>query len=236
MKILKIMYLLVVISVLGVFFLAENVFADFASEKVFLTFDADMTYHMRYQQEKGVVKQWYDPALIEYLKKNKIPATFFITGMFAEMYPKVVKGLSANSNFSIQNHTYDHRSFEPNCFGLPIVKTDGQKRVEIQKTQNILKALTGRVATYFRYPGLCHNVDDDAIVSGEGLLLAKGEISSGDAYMKNPEAIVNNVLSRLKRGHVIVFHMGDIKTPATTDAIKLLVPKLKDLGYTLGRL
>lgn len=233
----------VVVAILIIFwllFLAGNVSASFSSKTlsktIFLTFDADMTYHMQRQQKTGLIKKWYDPALIEYLEKNNIPATFFVTGMFAEMYPDLIKRIAANSNFSIQNHTYDHRSFEPNCFHLPFVRTVQQKKTEIRRTQNILKSLIGHTPVYFRYPGLCHNAHDDALVASEGLSLVQGEIISGDAYMKKPEAIVNNALRGLDPGSAIIFHLGTVKTPETLNAVKLLVPQLKKLGYTLGHL
>lgn len=224
---------------INVLFLAGSAFAGSlskpADKTVFLTFDADMTPYMRSEQKSGVVKRWYDPALIEYLEKNNTPATFFITGMFAEMYPDLVKKLAANPNFSIQNHTYDHRAFEPGCFGLPLAKTDRQKKDEITKTQAILKSLTGKTPAYFRYPGLCHNAHDDALVASAGLLLARGEISSGDAYMKKPAAVAANALREINRGRVIVFHMGTVNAPAAADAVKLLVPQLKQSGYMLSR-
>ncbi len=204
---------------------------------VFLTFDADMTRYMMEEQKAGLVKQWYDPALIQYLDKESVPATFFVTGMFADMYPDLVRSLASNPNFSIQNHTYNHLAFKPECFGLPFVSSDEKKRLQISRTQNILKSLIGRSPKYFRYPGLCHNAHDDALVSAIGLSLAQGEFSSGDAYMKNPETIMNNVLRNLSQGkQVAVFHLGNIKTPETLAAIKLLILKLKELGYSLGHL
>ena len=204
---------------------------------VFLTFDADMTRHMMLEQKAGIVKQWYDPALIQYLKDNSIPATFFVTGMFANMYSDLVRSLGTNPNFSIQNHTYSHLAFEPKCFNLIFAGSDNQKRLQISRTQNILKSLIGHLPEYFRYPGLCHTTSSDALVTSMGLALAQGEFSSGDAYMKNPETIMNNVLRNLNQGkRVVVFHLGNIKTPETLAALKLLIPKLKELGYSLEHL
>lgn len=225
-----------IIIILCAMFWAGNVFANASSATIFLTFDADMTHSMQSEQKSGLVKRWYDPALIEYLEKNNVPATFFVTGMFSEMYPDLVKRIAANQNFSIQNHTYDHRAFEPHCFHLPLALSDHQKKTEIQKTQNILTAFIGHAPAYFRYPGLCHNAHDDALVASEGLSLVPGEISSGDAYMKKPEAIANNILHNLNRGHAVIFHLGTIKSPETTDAVKLVIPKLKKLGYTFSHL
>ncbi len=204
---------------------------------VFLTFDADMSRYMRDEQKAGLVKQWYDPALIQYLEKESIPATFFVTGMFADIYPELIRSLAANPNFSIQNHTYSHSAFEPKCFNLPFIGSDYSKKFEIKRTQSILQSLTGRLPNYFRYPGLCHNAHDDAVVAETGLVLVKGEFSSGDAYMKKPEAIADNVLRNFKSGNpVAVFHLGNKKTPQTLAALKLLIPKLKETGYSLSHL
>ena len=228
----KLNLLLIFALIPGVIFLPKNS----TSKVIFLTFDADMTYRMRQEQEIGIVKQWYDQELMDYLVKNSIPATFFVTGMFADMYPDLVRSLASNPNFSIQNHTYDHKAFEPNCFNLPVVSSDNAKRLEIKRTQNIIKSLTGRPPTYFRYPGLCHNAHDDDLVAAEGLSIVHGQISSGDAYLQDPKAIVRNIMDNLKHGQVIIFHLGTVKTPGTLAALKLLVPKLKDSDYKLDRL
>lgn len=207
-----------------------------SGKTIFLTFDADMTPYMQKEQKLGLVKQWYDPALIEYLEKNNITATFFVTGMFAEMYPDLIKRLATNPNFSIQNHTYDHQAFEPHCFHLPFLTSDQQKITEIQRTQNILKSLTSYAPRYFRYPGLCHNAHDDILVKDEGLSLISGEYNSGDAYMTKPKSIVRNIFNNLKLGNTIIFHLGTKKSPATTDAVRLLIPELKNLGVFLNHL
>lgn len=258
MKMLKYLWVAVVLIVLGVFvffvlapsleiawieFVSEKasveapvevlpkIVPEFSGKNIFLTFDADMTPYMKKEQEDGKVKQWYDPELISYLEKNNIPATFFLTGMFAEMYPDLVRELAENPNFSIQNHSYSHLAFDENCYGLAADKSDDERRGEIEKAQSVIKSISGKTPTYFRYPGLCHNAHDDAIVKAEGLSLIEDEFSSGDAYMKNPQMIFDNVLNNIKKIHVIVFHMGTKNTPATTAAIKLLIPKLQKAGY-----
>ncbi len=203
---------------------------------IYLTFDGDMTYHMLSQQKSGLVKRWYDPDLFSYLEQNHIPATFFITGLFAQTYPYVLRELAKNKDFSIQNHTYDHSSFQPKCFNLPTLKTDQQKKDEITKTQKILSTFIGHNPEYLRYPGLCHNNHDDDIARMFSLKILPKEIPSGDAFLKNPDAIAKNVVSHLKQGNVFVFHLGDSKTPATLAAIKILIPELKKAGYSFGHL
>ncbi|MDE2437955.1 MAG: polysaccharide deacetylase family protein [Patescibacteria group bacterium] len=204
---------------------------------VYLTFDGDMTPFMKKEQDQGKIKRWYDPTLFAYLEKNNVPATFFITGMFAEMYPSVIKDLAAHPNFSIQNHSYSHPSFEAGCYHLSFIVTDQEKRDQIEKAQKILTTLTGITPTYFRYPGLCHSAHDDNIVKDGGLDLVQGQFGSGDAWMKKASPIVRNVLKTLsEHNNVVIFHLGNKLTPKTTLAIKLLVPKLERMGYTFKKL
>ena len=75
--------------------------------KIYLTFDADITPEMRHRLQAGEVPAWYSPGLVAYLEKQQAPVTLFVTGLFAEAYPELVKELGSNSHFSIQNHTYD---------------------------------------------------------------------------------------------------------------------------------
>ncbi len=206
------------------------------SEKdVYLTFDADMTAGMRSRgQQQGIV--WYDPRLVDYLEKQNVPATVFVTGMFGQMYPQVVSSLSYNVNIEIGNHTYDHAAFEKPCYNLPIITSIDQKKNEILKTQEILNNLIGYEPKFFRYPGLCHNQADDQLVQSLGLRLASSEVASGDAFSHDSDQITKHVLNNLKPGSVIVMHLGGPNAPATYEALTKLVPEIQKEGYTLAAL
>lgn len=208
-----------------------------AEKTVFLTFDADMTQGMKSRLDEKKVAAWYDPKLIEELKAEDVPATVFVTGMFAEIYPDLIKELSADGRFSIENHTYDHSAFAWPCFGLRALKTDDEKRAEIRRTQAILESLTGKTPTLFRYPGLCgHDPHDDALVAAFGLAVNDGTLVSGDAFSRHPERIVRAVLGRVKDGSVVVMHLGGPNAPSTAAAVAELVPLLRAKGYRFAKL
>jgi len=76
-----------------------------------LTFDADMTPRMQEELKSGAVEKWYDERIVSLLEQESVQATFFITGMWAETYPDVVKKLSDTSLFEVANHSYDHGAF-----------------------------------------------------------------------------------------------------------------------------
>jgi peptidoglycan/xylan/chitin deacetylase (PgdA/CDA1 family) len=203
---------------------------------IYLTFDADMTPAMLKRLRDGKVSAWYDPAIPDYLDAQKVPATVFTTGMFAELYPDLIKRLARSGTYSIENHSYDHAGFEPHCYGLATLTTDVQKRLELTKTQKIIHALTGSVPTLFRYPGLCRNDHDDAIVKSEGLTVNDGDIVSGDAFSTNAAAVARQVEKLARPGGIVVMHLGGPNAPATGKALTIFIPKLREEGYTFARL
>ena len=206
------------------------------SKTIFLTLDADMNQNMfkRYQSHK--VKLWYDPKIINYLDRQHIPTTFFVSGLFAETYPEVIGQWASNPLFSIQNHSYDESGFIPHCYWLKTLTTDDQKLEQVKKTEKILTDLTSKPPAYFRYPGLCHNSSDDKLVESLNLKINEGDIIASDPFNHNAAKIVANVLRQLKDNGVIVMHVGGKNAPASYEAIKTLIPKIQEAGYNFKKL
>jgi peptidoglycan/xylan/chitin deacetylase (PgdA/CDA1 family) len=193
-----------------------------------------MTPYMKSELTTGKVKTWYDPNIISYLETKKIPATIFVTGLFAETYPKEITQWS-NDGLLIENHTYDHSAFNSPCFGLKILKTDQEKKDEITKTQNIIFNLTGKTPTLFRYPGLCFKTSDNKLVTNLGLTINNGNLNSGDPFNKNPNSIIKTVASKAKDSSVILMHLGGPNAPSSYKALEKLIPILKKKGFNFAQ-
>ncbi|MEY4722801.1 MAG: hypothetical protein RLZZ324_314 [Candidatus Parcubacteria bacterium] len=201
-----------------------------------LTFDADMTAGMEARLKSGKVTRYYDSALFEYLHAERVPYTVFVTGMFAETYPDIVRAWAVDPDVTVANHTYDHDAFTANCYGLPTTKDDAARRDEIARTQRILTDLGVPTPTWFRFPGLCHDAHDDVMVTEAGLRIAPDDIVSGDPFNTHPERIVAAVLKRAHDGGTVVMHPGGANAPSTTEAVKSLVPDLRARGFTFAKL
>ncbi|MEI6400517.1 MAG: polysaccharide deacetylase family protein [bacterium] len=203
---------------------------------VYLTFDADMTPSMKDRFVSGQVSSWYSSVLVSYLIENHIPATIFVTGIFAEMYPTVVTELGHTPDISIGNHTYNHSAFEKNCYGLSIISSEKEKITEIQKTQEILKHLIGYTPKYFRHPGLCHKYSDDLLVQKMNLIVSDTGLISGDAFNKNAKKIEKTVLQKVHNGSIVIMHLGGPNAPATEIAVVDIIKELKKQHYMLKQL
>lgn len=206
------------------------------SSVVYLTFDADMTPRMKRELQNGSVKQWYDPALITYLEQNHIPATIFVTGMFAEIYPQAVTQWGHNPLFKIGNHSYSHPGFTTHCYHLATVTTTAEKISQITRTQTILEKDIGYYPTLFRFPGLCHTVADDQLVKKQGLTPIDATDISGDAFASSSTVITTRVMKHLHANAIILMHTGGPHAPATTATLEKLVPLLEKEGYHLEKL
>lgn len=217
-----------------VFTFAQSKDQSTKQKVVYLTFDADMTPFMKKELDEGKVDSWYSKDLVSYLEDEKIPATLFVTGMFAEVYLKVIKKMSQYPNIEIANHTYDHAGFEAPCYKLKTISTDKEKIDEMEKTQKILSSLIGHNPTFFRHPGLCHSTHDDTLAQKIGLIVSDDGVISGDAFNKNPENIIKAVVNKVHNGSVIIMHLGGPNAPSTDVAVKEIVNKLKEENYTFA--
>lgn len=201
------------------------------SKKIALTFDACMTGSMAKKLETGKENSLYNAAIIEYLLHEKIPATIFISGLWAEKYPDVVKAIAADPLFEIGNHSFYHRAFTEDCYGLSVLP-ENEKEADIRKTQAVLIQLTGKQPKLFRFPGGCYHAADQALVSYLGLKIVGWTFASGDAFNSDTDAIIENVLTKARSGAIVVFHlMGGRYAPKTAEVIRVIIPALKKKGY-----
>jgi peptidoglycan-N-acetylglucosamine deacetylase len=204
-------------------------------KQIALTFDACMTYGMEKKLQEGKAKTYFNKPVIDELVKEKVPATLFLTGLWAKNYPEVTKSLSQNPLFEIGNHSYSHPGFTLGCFGLPFVKSSDKEK-EFQMSQEILTELTGKMPTLFRFPGGCYSKSDLALAEKYNFKVVGWDIASGDAFNNNAKSIVKRVESKVKPGSIIVMHMnGDLDAPKTAEALPEIILFLKSEGYTFVR-
>jgi len=199
---------------------------------VALTFDADMTESMLARLRSGQVASWYDPRIVEELSAAHAPATFFLTGLWAQTYPDVVRALAADTANELENHSFDHAAWAAPCYGLPTVSGSAAKEAEVLDAAEVIttEAATGPV--YFRFPGGCHEEEDVQLVRSLGEMPVAWDVISGDSFNPDAAKVEATVLSQVQPGSIVVMHlMGAPNAPATADALKGILATLADRGY-----
>jgi peptidoglycan-N-acetylglucosamine deacetylase len=208
-----------------------------ARRLVALTFDADMTPGMLARLRAGAVHGWYDRSIVDYLRATHTPATIFLTGLWARTYRGVVRSLAQDPLFELENHSFDHAAFEPQCYGLGVVAAPDQKLAEVVDAKAAIEAAGAPTPSYFRFPGGCHSGADLRLVASEGERPVGWDVVSGDPFQPNPQVVVQAVESGVRPGSIVVMHiMGAPNAPATSRALRQIVPALQSRGFKFATL
>lgn len=200
-----------------------------AAKVVALTFDADMTADQGPRAARG--ERFDNPGLIEALRTLKVPSTVFMTGRWAEEYPAQAKSIGTDALFETANHSYSHYAFTADCYGLPVVDPS-RMLADVERARHAFeRAGVRNTVPYFRFPGGCH--DDAALraVAPAGVTAVQWDVVSGDAFATDPEAVAEQVLAGVKPGSLVVMHCTRSAAPVTEEAVRHIVPALRDRGY-----
>ncbi|WP_329103895.1 polysaccharide deacetylase family protein [Micromonospora sp. NBC_01699] len=197
--------------------------------RVALTFDADMTDGMLYSLRTGRVKSYANLRIIDLLERERLPATFFLTGKWVERYPDLTRRLAGNPRFELANHTYGHLAFTGDCYDLPRVPANSMTE-DVAKTFRVIEPYGGRQTRYFRFPGLCHDPAALAALAPLGLTVVDGDVVSGDPFATAWQPIVRAVLDQVRPGSVVIMHVTEANAAMTDEALPHILAGLADRG------
>ncbi len=186
----------------------------------------------------------YQAAVVNYLRDAHVRATFFAGGKWMRSHPEKTMQLMADPLFEVGNHSWSHRNLRQ--------ATDEVVEHEIlwpqweygllweelahRATQAGLPAAEmGKIPSVprlFRFPfGACNDAAL-AAVADAGLRAIQWSIVTGDpAPEQTASAIVRTVLGEATPGSIVIFHANG-RGHGTAEALREIVPVLRDKGYT----
>lgn len=198
---------------------------------VALTFDADMTPGMLNALKSKRVTSWYNEKVIEVLRRERVPATLFLTGLWIEAYSAATKELGADPLFELANHSYSHGAFHSPCYHLFPIAAAAQA-AEVQKTDALLQKYAATYKKYFRFPGLCSDAAAIARVESLGYTVIGGDVDGADAFEKSPKWVASDIVDHVHPGSIVVLHMhGGPNAPATGNALPEVIARLRSQGF-----
>lgn len=159
--------------------------------------------------------------LLDILDENKVKTTFFLVGDWVKKYPDSVKKI-AEKGHDIGNHSSTH----PYMTQLSSAKMTK----ELTDCNNEVKKLTGKTPTLFRPPYGDYNNDVVETVNSLSMYCVQWNIDSLDWKDPSPERIVQNCVSKLEPGSIILLHNGAANTPK---ALQRLIEAIKTKGYKI---
>ena len=208
---------------------------------VALTFDAC---------ELATITTGCDMDVINFLRINKIPATFFMGGKWMRTHSRRVKQIiSEHELFEIANHNWSHG----NCALLSeedlmkqILWTQSEYEILLDEylrgiynsegleAAEEMKKKIPPVPTLFRLPYGRNNEQALKTISGLGLRIIQWDVAAeaGDnTNAKRAKKSAKKVASMTKSGSILLFHANSVPK-GTANLLRFVVEELQSQGYS----
>jgi cellulose synthase/poly-beta-1,6-N-acetylglucosamine synthase-like glycosyltransferase/peptidoglycan/xylan/chitin deacetylase (PgdA/CDA1 family)/spore germination protein YaaH len=194
----------------------------YAPKKVALTFD------------DGPDQDW-TPRILTILEQYKVPATFFVIGENGVSNREILQRM-IKSGMEIGNHSYTHPDMANS--------SDTAIRLELNATQRLVEAYTGRSMRLFRAPyfGDAEPTTADelvpaAIAQERGYTVVGLHVDSADWKAPGVQKIIDNTLRGVHRsspaysGNIVLLHDGGGNREQTIAALPGIITALRQEGY-----
>jgi peptidoglycan/xylan/chitin deacetylase (PgdA/CDA1 family)/spore germination protein YaaH/GT2 family glycosyltransferase len=178
----------------------------------------------------------WTPKILAELEAAHVPGTFFVIGENALGSPGLLQRIVADGD-ELGNHTYTH----PNLANAGPKQT----RLELNATQRLVEAYTGRSMTLFRAPyfGDAEPTTPDELgpaleAQKAGYTVVGLHVDPNDWQRPGTDAIVRQVLDQVHSAsptnatNVVLLHDGGGDRAQTVAALPRIIATLKGEGYT----
>lgn len=188
-------------------------FIDDSGEKViYLTFDAGY--------EAG-----YTPEILDILKEEQVPATFFLVGNYLKTQPDLVRRM-VEEGHTVGNHTASHPD-------MSTIQDLENFRAELETVERLYTEVTGQqMKKFYRPPQGKFNVNNLMQAQMLGYTTVFWSLAYADwdpANQPTHEYALNKLNSRIHDGAIVLLH----PTSSTNkDILKELIQTWKAEGYT----
>ena len=171
------------------------------------------------------------PSILATLRREGVPATFFLTGNFVRDFPAAARSIAA-AGFRIGDHTISH----PYLTQL----SDAAVRQQILGGAQQIRSVTGKdPAPLFRFPFGDADARTIAIANQSGYVPVRWTVDTlgweGTAGHITASTVVSRVLDAARPGEIVLMHVGsnpDDHTTLDADALPAVISGLRAQGYS----
>jgi peptidoglycan-N-acetylglucosamine deacetylase len=184
----------------------------------------------------------YDGAIIDYLRRDNVKATFFAGGKWLRSHEERAQQLLADPLFEIGSHSEAHRNFR-RLYGERLTgeilgpqRAYETIRAKLMQSQCVRQDPSGGTTvapriTLFRFPyGVC-DAQSLRAVHEQGLRAIQWDLATGDPTPTATAAgIVHTMTARAHPGAIILNHANG-RGWHTAEALPFAIDKLRKMGY-----
>ena len=196
-----------------------------ADEKVLaLTFDAC----------GGLHGSGFDRDLIDFLKKEKLPATLFVTGSWIEKNLAAFQQLCNEPLFEIENHGLTHHPCtlgKESKYGIKGTGNASAGFDEIELNARQIEFYAHRKPEFYRPATAATDEGCITIANALNETIVSYSVLSGDAMAGvSAETVKENLIKMAKPGGIVIMHMNHPEWNGL-EALRAAIPILRQRGY-----
>lgn len=163
----------------------------------------------------------YTPQVLDFLKQNKIKASFFCIGKNVKDFPHLVKRI-LDEGHTIGNHSFTHSKTID-------FKNKKSWIEEIEKTDLEIEKIGGMKPQFFRPPyGVTTPHLASALKRTQHLVIG-WNVRSFDTSSKNPSKTVRKICKKIRPGSIVLLHD---RHENILPILEQLLPKIRDKNFT----
>ncbi len=166
----------------------------------------------------------YTDKLLEIMKEENVPCTFFMVEFWTEKYPEYVKKIDEHGH-EIGTHSATHPEMSK------LNKSAIEK--ELTTSSEAISSVTGKKVELFRPPYGDYNDLLIETAQSMGLYTIQWDVDSLDWKNLSASEIEKRVVSRVKNGSIVLFHNNGLHT---AEALPGVIKSLKSQGYEFVRI
>jgi peptidoglycan/xylan/chitin deacetylase (PgdA/CDA1 family) len=161
------------------------------------------------------------------LRRQNVPATFFLTGHFVESYPQVARTIGRR--YPVGNHTVNHYDL------LRLSSASAQR--EVTRAAAIIQRATGRdTRPYFRFPYGSRNSRTLRMVNALGYASVRWTVDTWGWMGLSQQSVAGaarRVMQSLVPGEIVLMHLGSSRDHSTIDskALPAVIKLVRARGY-----
>ena len=162
------------------------------------------------------------------LRRERVKATFFLTGHFVKSYPELARAIGRR--YPVGNHTVNH-------VDLRRLSTPAATR-EILQAERMIQSSTGRdPRPYFRFPYGARDGRTLQIVHRLGYASVRWTVDTWGWMGTSEQSVhgaVRRVVDHLVPGEIVLMHLGSSRDRSTIDtrALPAVIRAVRARGYS----
>ncbi|MFD9881652.1 polysaccharide deacetylase family protein [Streptomyces alboflavus] len=176
--------------------------------------------------DDGPDPKW-TPQMLDLLRQYEVKATFCMVGTQAQAHPDLVKKVVA-AGHRLCDHSVSHNT------AMDKESAAYRSKQILDAERMITKASGGVRPMYYRAPGGAFTPDSRKLAASRGMRPLGWNVDSKDFELPGANAIVSTVQRELPNGPTVLFHDAGGERGQTVEALRRLLPWMKQQGYSFG--